>query len=292
MIGKHREDFLMIDKNWVFAILFILLCFFDLLTIRCGRRLQFSFLLIDNSRKKVDDLHSEQNTVNRISMNYVKQLTHENSSLSYDFFHGAYILELISLIPQYFLIFILFCLNHLALLLVMLISVANKFIAYLFFSSNFNSMRYSKKEEQRIISMKKYEINSLRIKYIVALALIIFVILLMFSGLCILSGSWDNTVAYIVPYDFINSFLCYDHIMYNGEHYYIIGTIPDEYDDIVIPFSGEKIYVTLALSEGDPHDPERREEAWTYQNDEAMRFIYYGSAAYTKDKRFINEWAK
>ena len=133
--------------------------------------------------------------------------------------------------------------------------------------------------------------NNIATKKVYNLTVVVLLLLLpILTVLSILIGHWDNTVAYIVPYDFIKQFLCYDHIMYNGEHYYRVeqGSIPEEYADVFIPFSSERIYVTLVDGDGDPYDSNRKEEARTYVNDEDIIFIYFGSCPFTKDKRFAD----
>ena len=110
---------------------------------------------------------------------------------------------------------------------------------------------------------------------------VVLVLPLLLIG-CDLDGADNSAVAYI-PYDKINQYLLFHHIVYDGEDYYIMDT--DEYDvpDEYVPF-GDSVYVTLVDKDGEPYDPERREEAFTYQNDEEKMYLYYISAKYTKDK--------
>ena len=118
-------------------------------------------------------------------------------------------------------------------------------------------------------------------KSFVRILVVIFVLVIGVFVFNVLSNPYDDNVANFIPYEFIKQFLCYDHIVYEGiPYYWADADVPKEY----IPFASEKVYVTLVDSDGEPYDENRKEEARIYQNDEHMTFIYYGSAAFTKDK--------
>lgn len=118
-------------------------------------------------------------------------------------------------------------------------------------------------------------------KMYVRILMVIFIFVITVFVLNVLSNPYDDNAAKFIPYEFIKQFLCYDHIVYEGTPYYWAEVdVPKEY----IPFALEKVYVTLVDNDGEPYDENRKEEARIYQNDENMTFIYYGSAAFTKDK--------
>lgn len=127
-----------------------LLIFLDLLTLLFGRRLLFSFLLIKNNRKYAKKVHFDQNVKNRIFMGYIKCFLNDNKSLEYisdyKFYHSLYLIDLISLLPQYILFFTTICLNQFVSKMVALIFIIMKVVAFLIFRSQFDNLKRSKYE--------------------------------------------------------------------------------------------------------------------------------------------------
>lgn len=141
-----------------------------------------------------------------------------------------------------------------------------------------------------IVRTKKKVITSHKKRFIFKMLLITIIVVSIYISLVsgFLPNLWNNKITRLLPYDFVIQFLCYDHIVYNGEHYYLLGDydIPDEF----IPFSSESIYVTIVDGEGKPFDESRKEEAWTYVGDDEMIYIYFGSAKYTKNKSLFTKY--
>ncbi len=116
------------------------------------------------------------------------------------------------------------------------------------------------------------------------LLIILLVFLLIF---CSCDYSLKSKKINLIPYSVMRDNLMFHHIEYDGTAYYLLGvtrSVPDEY----ILF-GDEISVVLVDENGKAYNQDRTEKAWLYQNDENKTYIYYGSAAYTKNKNHANE---
>ena len=92
----------------------------------------------------------------------------------------------------------------------------------------------------------------------------------------------DSSAVKYVSYEKINERLLFHHIRYEGTDYYYLDSeyeVPEEYT-----LFGDEIEVTLVDMGGDAYDETKTEKAYTYNGDVDNVYIYYLSAAFTKDK--------
>lgn len=87
------------------VLLYVLLLLLDIITICTSRRLLFSFLIGQTSRKNAQESYQQQDTKGKITLNYIKPLLklHKNA---YNLFYGIYMFEVYTTTPQYAILLI------------------------------------------------------------------------------------------------------------------------------------------------------------------------------------------
>lgn len=88
----------------VIIILDFLLILLDCLAVSALRRLLLDFLIGQRNRKNAIKIHSEQSLKDRITLSYVKLFLKQYVS-QFRFHHRVYLILIISLLPQYAIVF-------------------------------------------------------------------------------------------------------------------------------------------------------------------------------------------
>ena len=84
-------------------------------------------------------------------------------------------------------------------------------------------------------------------------------------------------------YRTINTFILFDHIVYNGVPYYMCCEQSVKKLG-VSPMMTDPIEIVIVDDEGEPFDEEKKEEAWRMADDPDGTYVYYLDAVWTKNK--------
>ena len=89
----------------LFFLLDILLLVLDWQLIYALRRIQFDFLIGARNRKSAYRIHAEQSPKDRFTLSYIQHQI-KRDKYAFSFYQRCYFIELITLIPQYVLVFL------------------------------------------------------------------------------------------------------------------------------------------------------------------------------------------
>lgn len=122
--------------------------------------------------------------------------------------------------------------------------------------------------------------NKSLLKYlIVSVCVLVLLCVLLWSAVMFFTSEFFYS---FLPYDTVDQWILYDHIEYNGDHYYCYDA--DLIPNGVMPDFYEKISITIVNSKCEPYDETRHETAYLCQNDDNRFYIYYGSCYFTCNK--------
>ena len=116
------------------------------------RSLVYSFLLSKRNIKGAKKIHNEQSLKNRLFLSYIVEYAIYKKE--FVFYHKCWVFNLISLVPQYSLLFVVLMISSFVSLLFTVVLVLLKLILFFFVMSNFSNRiskfdkRYSERKRQ------------------------------------------------------------------------------------------------------------------------------------------------